>query len=334
MTSVQDIVHATAQGYEALSYVWGNMQDRMQIALNDQEAFVTQNLYIALQHLRLHTQPRRLWIDAICIDQQNTMERNHQVGMMRDVFSAASQVIAWWGPEIKSTLGTVGIFTKLLYSKRHNWDIPIGQADMAAIALLPYWTRVWIVPEMVVAREITIQWGAYSMAWSDLIDYVREWHFLYKPLEVIIKTMDLRYYESRQRNLVNLLHATEVTESTDPRDKVFALLGLINNDVSEPIVADYTMSPCEVYSRAIRTMYKEACLNMKDESGASPRLYVDRLALPESHPGAWICNGGSCGRRDYCLKILPWELINERKGVEESWPEYLGTNPSFAIRGL
>jgi hypothetical protein len=318
VTRIQEITQAATQGYEALSYVWGTAQDSMQISLDDLEAIVRQNLYSALQHLRLHTEPRRLWIDAICIDQWNTLERNHQVGMMCDIFSVTSRVIAWWGPELDTTQRIFDCFAQSP-TKVHYRTLSMYQADVAAVPTLAYWSRVWIVQEIVVAREITIQWGPYTLAWADFTKKLRR----DKSYAMILKTIGLRDYDSRQRNLVNLLYATEVTQCTDPRDKVFALLGLINNDLSEPMAADYSMSPCMVYCKAIRTIYKEACLTFHNQSPLSEYYCHSRLSYPETHPAAGDCDGSSCGRRRYCLNILPWKMIRQRKGENESWPKFL-----------
>ena len=63
--------------YEALSYVWGPDDMTHTILINEHNVTVRQNLWDALQHLRLETETRVLWIDATCIDQQNISERNH-----------------------------------------------------------------------------------------------------------------------------------------------------------------------------------------------------------------------------------------------------------------
>ena len=60
---------------------------------------VTLNLFKALQHLRLDTAPRVLWVDAICIDQDNIPERDAQVQLMGNIYRTAGRVIVWLGPE-------------------------------------------------------------------------------------------------------------------------------------------------------------------------------------------------------------------------------------------
>jgi hypothetical protein len=73
--------------YIALSYAWGDPNERLRIMCDGHELNVTVNLVHALQQLRSSRLPTGLWIDAICIDQSNGEERNQQVSMMHDIFS-------------------------------------------------------------------------------------------------------------------------------------------------------------------------------------------------------------------------------------------------------
>ncbi|KAL8732243.1 MAG: hypothetical protein Q9181_004030 [Wetmoreana brouardii] len=97
--------------YEALSYVWGNPMceedgtpvnatnlDMPRFIRLDNHSFaVGQNLHSALQHLRHESKPRTLWVDALCIDQDNMYERGRQVRIMDQIYAEASLVLAWLG---------------------------------------------------------------------------------------------------------------------------------------------------------------------------------------------------------------------------------------------
>lgn len=87
--------------YEALSYVWGSEMSpiNLKILLDTHYCSlpVTQNLYNALQHLRYEHKPRLLWVDAICINQEDLQERNTQVAMMADIYGRATRVLIWLG---------------------------------------------------------------------------------------------------------------------------------------------------------------------------------------------------------------------------------------------
>jgi Heterokaryon incompatibility protein (HET) len=68
--------------YEALSYVWGDASDTLQIRCSNSVLDITANLYAALLHLRSSDKQRVLWVDAICIDQESPQERSQQVKIM------------------------------------------------------------------------------------------------------------------------------------------------------------------------------------------------------------------------------------------------------------
>lgn len=79
--------------YEALSYVWGDANVRQAILCNGSIAQITVSLAQALHWLRLPNAPRILWADAICMNQDDMIERNHQVQLMGQVYSTAAKVI-------------------------------------------------------------------------------------------------------------------------------------------------------------------------------------------------------------------------------------------------
>lgn len=83
--------------YEAVSYTWGDPTFTQLITLDSVPYPVTANLFSALTYLRDRTDPLRLWIDSLCINQQDLAERSAQVGRMRDIFASATQVNVWLG---------------------------------------------------------------------------------------------------------------------------------------------------------------------------------------------------------------------------------------------
>lgn len=84
------------QRYEALSYVWGGLDNQHQILLGgDKVINVTKNLYSALRSLRLPHAGRKLWIDAVCINQSDYEEKKLQLALMKRVYQQADKVIAY-----------------------------------------------------------------------------------------------------------------------------------------------------------------------------------------------------------------------------------------------
>ncbi|KAK2779643.1 heterokaryon incompatibility protein [Colletotrichum kahawae] len=105
--------------YNALSYVWGSSIETEQIEINGQPFCVTQNLYDALEQLEMNSVSSWLWIDAICIRQSDLVEKTHQVGMMRDIFSNAATVYMWLGlgtEETNQAMDLVSSYGPRLYA--------------------------------------------------------------------------------------------------------------------------------------------------------------------------------------------------------------------------
>jgi hypothetical protein len=89
-------VHRNAIGFEALSYVWGNVHPACQIYLDDQKTDIRPNLNAALKQLRSKGS-HFVWVDALCINQRDIDEKNHQVPLMTSIYSKAREVILWLG---------------------------------------------------------------------------------------------------------------------------------------------------------------------------------------------------------------------------------------------
>lgn len=89
--------------YEALSYVWGDPLITRPIKLNGQPWQVTENLEAGLRRLRYADRVRIMWIDAICINQQDPREQEHQIRFMQDIFQRCAQCVVWLGEEDEDT---------------------------------------------------------------------------------------------------------------------------------------------------------------------------------------------------------------------------------------
>ena len=91
----------TQPQYTALSYAWGNqnISKPLLIYCNGISFAVSENLYVALRRLRCPDDPLVLWIDAICINQIDELERTHQVSMMRSIYMKSIETLIWLGDQ-------------------------------------------------------------------------------------------------------------------------------------------------------------------------------------------------------------------------------------------
>lgn len=129
--SVSLSVASLAEGcpsYRALSYTWGKPNVTTQIRLNGRDWSVTTNLDAALRAMRRRLRrrnddPRRfsIWIDAICINQGDTKEKDYQVPMMGDIYASAQEVLIWTGEADEDSCAAVELVLR--------WASLLGQLD-------------------------------------------------------------------------------------------------------------------------------------------------------------------------------------------------------------
>lgn len=182
--SVGSLKDPSSLRYEALSYVWGDASDRRPIVVNGQVRSVTANLAAALRHLRSFKKSRRLWVDAICINQDDTAEKEIQVPLMGKIYPGASTVVAWLGeatPETDVVLqwanrpfcrgwgDAIRMMAKLNSHKHRRlrdvdetWFFQL-YSGFLDISSRPYWTRMWTFQEFWVAEQSPVMvCGNYS----------------------------------------------------------------------------------------------------------------------------------------------------------------------------
>ena len=164
--------------YEALSYHWGDGEPTEEITLNTKEKdfpdpfMVRPNLASALKQLRYRDRPRYLWIDAICINQDDNSERNVQVALMDGVYGGASEVCVWLGDADENSglalsfISRVVIlddFDRLVADSRtpHEW------AALSDLMKREWFSRRWVVQEIALAKAARLYCGDSSADWSD-----------------------------------------------------------------------------------------------------------------------------------------------------------------------
>lgn len=141
------IASSDREDYDALSYAWEGQTPREAIQLDGDPFLVTPNVFSALKHLRLKKERRTLWIDAVCIDQQNNDERRDQVAQMRHIFHNAEKVIVWLGDGDDDSAYAMDW---LKVTTAHEFV----SFPRAVVRLLnrPWWRRIWVLQEVVAAR--------------------------------------------------------------------------------------------------------------------------------------------------------------------------------------
>ncbi len=314
-----------------LSYVWGDSSDRVDVVVNGIVIPVTKNLEAALRHIQrngrtvieteswrektdghpsLDQAPLSLWADAICINQDDLKERESQVLLMRRIYSAAETVLAWLGDQDytdvfeafeafsieiqrcrlsgQEVLGSLEWMDDLeLFRDGKIWD------NIEDFLVNSYWSRIWILQEIVLAKWMVLVTSNGSFAWitvasvsSLLVGKTREtWSspsnqvrlpnsgFLelgmegYMPWTAVGQPIALRdslrfssetsSSQSFIRWHVALQLALEYA-ATDPRDHVYGILGVTGLDIKP----DYTSKTTADVFRDFASGFLKACKNM------------------------------------------------------------------------
>ena len=303
--------------FEALSYVWGQARAVHPVLCDGGAVAITQNLDDALRSLRLPTQARRLWVDAVCIDQQNLDERNRQVRYMRLIYSRATRVIVWLGlkvPGLEKAMDLAETIHEIRSSDRPDETTEavniaelIQDVSMLAIAILTaeeeaakhlqallsrdFFSRSWCVQEVLVsaycvAKIEDIEIDFFKILSTALYVHVQQGKLVPDtPLEfwnaVYIKRTGNSRVLQQSPNAVegsigpmlHLLIGTRDFKATDPRDKIFALLGITDEGLN-PQRAYQVMAPSDSLGVKILHRMQGAITGVAD--------YVNKLG-PDMH---------------------------------------------------
>jgi len=267
--------------FEAISYTWGSAENPVSIFIgksSNKTLLVTQNLAEALPYFRFEDKPRVLWIDAICVDQQNLGERGHQVKRMADIYSRAAKVLIWVGPEAQNSsraLKCVDLIaskvkwdynTQLLLAITEdvhwadpNTELSLVHEEWIALSHLidrPWFERLWIRQEVTLASEAaTLMCGHQTIPWTSVCHAVA---CLWVKHKGRADRAFIEHFQTRLRIIVDLCYtkrgmvrdliaSTKHCVCSDPRDKIYALLSLMSAQMACKIEPDYTKSVHEVY---------------------------------------------------------------------------------------
>ncbi|KAK4506502.1 hypothetical protein PRZ48_000234 [Zasmidium cellare] len=271
--------------YEALSYCWGKAAATAQISSGNLKGFpVSEHLFYAIRRLRHESRPRYIWVDAICINQVDVHERNHQIQMMRRIYTLARRTIIWMGefdPEKKScprsegddkTLCTLPDHTTSVEHDDVARDLPknvqqLKEKDRTGSTEL-WFRRLWCVQEFHFSQTLpSVYIGRHAVRWDHFSSMFKP------PSDPLALSRGLGQFNSNEATtnhlLFELLYMTGKHRCSDPRDRIFALLGMAR-DAAAGIQPDYRKSVIRVI--------EEACLRLIKESDSVDVLLDERVS--------------------------------------------------------
>ncbi|KAK4950640.1 hypothetical protein LTR10_010633 [Elasticomyces elasticus] len=233
---------------------------------------------------------RWFWVDAISIDQSNNAERTHQVASMSKIYSDAKIVLIWLGPRSPDSDSAMRVLDEPVGYWRDSqrfYDMWTLEHSTAIHLLVerPYWSRLWVFQEVAFARRKLLMCGDWCVAWesfADLVDVVerkstsdsgvrllrpdtlagakRSWGVVARETmescHAVRNSLAMLVIKRASQTvqvvpLWDLMFALQHLSCSDPRDKVYALLGVAAQTLS-PLEPDYTMSVLDVAHAVLR----------------------------------------------------------------------------------
>lgn len=229
------VLNDTCPPYVALSYKWDHETPKDTIELNGTRVSVGHSLWAFLNRMRLREIFETFWIDAICINQSDTMERNHQVQMMKSIYSRAQSVSIWLGEseqdsDLDNAMSGLRSWIAPKYGSRKRspsrlFYFRYYYMKLQSLCNHEYWRRMWIIQEVFHARHATIYCGSRYVnlyALEQLVAHVHALHdhdkltvgvgsFLRTPAAELVELKR----NGKPASLLNLLITFRNHETTD-----------------------------------------------------------------------------------------------------------------------
>ncbi|KAH8725797.1 heterokaryon incompatibility protein-domain-containing protein [Phaeosphaeriaceae sp. PMI808] len=233
--------------YEAISYTWGRQGPTENLEIDGEGIIkIRSNVDTMLRYLRSTTEQRCIWVDALCINQEDQEEKGVQVRSMGEIYAQAKSVVIWVALPTDS-FDTVGRFFQNLvkytdsrYGEQHaaTWE------GLRSFMLdRPWFTRRWVIQEVIMAKQATMLCGKHSI---DFMVFIKQaWLFAQRHSNLRSATSSkLRkhwmIYKLRSANIssglsdvLSLMVEFATAECEVPHDRIYALNALTS--VQAPI---------------------------------------------------------------------------------------------------
>lgn len=282
--------------FEALSYEWKGKVGSVPVQCSQDRLLVTPNCVSAIERLRYQDKTRMLWIDAICINQEDKEECSSQVKMMTNIYKTAKKVLMWLGEEdpnsglaFNSIPTLAHAYEEALKSEAYLLQVtnnerlyvlqqaPVLQQAVDAInnkelvvdgwaelVTRSYFQRAWIFQEIILAGSRgLVMCGSFSSPWDTFnaaLNGYLAWRYNNFNFDVELHHQ-LKFSINKFNDNGRLLFNTAIINMSslgcsDARDRVFATLGIVESGTAPD--ADYTKTVQEVFLEANRIIAREA----------------------------------------------------------------------------
>ena len=331
--------------YEALSYAWGTEQAFEHIVCNGAKLPVTPHLLEGLRSISKALFVQWLWIDAICINQSDDIERASQVMQMVQIYSAAARVVVWMGPSditanlisnIRACFEDIDEVAEDDLSGdqvRQILSHLLARNDFAKLFTTSWFERLWVIQEVVLAHRAIALYGTQVVGlwsvlelgrWIDLADLFVKNLPNRLPLLACTSFSDGKYNARRKPKALGvrqLLRSVRNKQTSERLDRVYAILGLFDEKIRDQVTIDYSQASREEYWKA----YTCLCRLILQEYGESYLPYLscaDRRTMMPS----WCLNLDASSSSE--------DLYNRRRGAGIDAINTLSRGITFSGSGL
>lgn len=323
--------------YAAISYTWGDQSRMMTIRCNQVELRVRENLYEFLSNARENLKSNVYWIDAICIDQSNAEEKSVQVQMMRLIYAQVAKLVIWLGPANEHTSKAFKTFSDII--KQPAFRLLRDGKEEAVLDILnrAWWNRIWVVQELTAFHSVDsdlllafVVCGKWKRCWSDLVEVASQMGSTDPkygmPVPQALKIQELEKARlniaatpgHRPLEMYHLVKKYRSWESSDPRDKVYALLGQSDQSLFR---ADYSKRVNVLFwELAVFSIRDTKKLNIlchcQRRNPRALRSWVPDWSIPLSNPIILHSEDDHSFDSEWALRVM----IEEEKQVKSPLP--------------
>ncbi|KAF7679541.1 hypothetical protein GT037_003289 [Alternaria burnsii] len=230
-----------APEYIALSYRWGPPSPLHDLYIEGRKLEIRDILNSCLLELREDLEAW-LWIDQICVAQEDSLERNHQVGMMSRIYSNSMSVIIWKGDIPLAAPGEHDCYN----------DSDLDVASARVLLKNTYFTRLWIFQEVFLASSINIRINGHRcVPWDRLQDICVSNRQVdsstFMPAYLMLQRIRRQALGALELYLplMDCIAGLHAGICENPRDKIYGLMGMVRKE--DRVVVDYEKSVLEVY---------------------------------------------------------------------------------------
>ncbi|RSM08637.1 hypothetical protein CEP52_004599 [Fusarium oligoseptatum] len=246
---------------------------------------ITKNCAAVLRKIREAKTKRVIWIDSLCINQNDVKERSVQVSQMGKIYSGAQKVHIYLGNNVDDETASEAFHVLNSVEDLDEFSMRLGGRAMSVKALFtqPYFSRMWIIQEVLLAKSAELHWGTATIPWRALSEGHLE---QFKKAGIdgdIPEWIRIRAINKNFRNsetLGELLFSAMGSNASNDRDKVYGIYGLLFDAEEEGLTVDYGLSVKRVFTTmAVHLIRKHNTLQavLRHANHDSPLIDGERL---------------------------------------------------------